>query len=301
MTIFKKLFHKRTRVQSDYDFLPLFFWDKGLSNTAKIIMCLAGGGEENREKTLCKLKETFSPDMVNSIEQALHELEDYGYLTCESYRGEYGESRVDRRLCICPPARLPKLVQPTGAPLRELALATDMYDTARDLGFIAETGVDTTYLLYDALRIFSAVESALDINEFVILPLIGTESVRKDISVSKLSEYPQCVIAAVITTRRLLFVQEDCSAKGRKAGMARFIVKTYDDIQTVALDENCGRIYFETWHPDDWDGRIVVDLITPFALENFPRYYNEAMAFLPSNSKMPRLSYRKAKVIFDDA
>ena len=121
MSFFSRIFRNRSaRKKSkaqNYDYLPLFFWDKSLSNMAKIIMCLVCGGNANREKTMNKLRSVFNPNTVNSIEEAITQLEKYGYMSSESYLGPYGEPRIDKRLCNCPNTRLPKLVEPTGAPL----------------------------------------------------------------------------------------------------------------------------------------------------------------------------------------
>jgi len=288
---FKRWWRSRKHKPQDYDFLPLFFWDQGLSTTAKIIMCLAGGGSENREKTLEKLKESFPDDAVKSISEAIHQLEQYGYLTSEQYKGEYGETRVDRRLCICPSTRLPKLVQPTGSPIYPCTKAVEMYDMARDLGFIAESGMSTTYLLYDALRIFTAIENALIPGEAVILPLIGLESLRAETNPIDLGAYPNAVAAVAVTNYRVIFVQEDSRVEGRQAGLGRILFKNFFDLQTVALDEHCSRVVFSA-HPHDPRGdSIMIDLLSTFALDRFPRYYTQMLALLPPSSKMPPLSY----------
>lgn len=288
---FKNFFKKRHGKKADYDFLPLFFWDRGLSNTAKIIMCIAAGGKTNRERSLERLKEAFPPDTVESIREAFEQLERYGYLSTEQYKGDYGEIRVDHRLCNCPTTRLPKLVTPTGAPLVLTQSAVGMYDKARDLGFIAETGKDTTYLLYDALRIFTAVENTLELDEKVILPLIGTETSRVNIPATDMAAYPQAVIAVIVTTHKVIILQEDSFVQGRRDGLARFIPKGFKEFDVVSLDEVCSRITFKFKEPEQWGDRVIVDLITPFALDRFPQYYNQMMGFLPPNSEMPRLSY----------
>lgn len=288
---FKRWWWSRKHKPKDYDFLPLFFWDQGLSTTAKIIMCLAGGGAENRDKTLERLKESFPEDVVNNIANALQQLEQYGYLTSEQYRGEYGETRVDKRLCICPSTRLPKLVQPTGSPISPCTKAVEMYDMARDLGFIAESGMSTTYLLYDALRIFTAVENTLMPGESAILPLIGLESIRSETNPADLGAYPNAVAAVIITNYRVIFVQEDGNVEGRQAGLGRMLFKNFFDLQTVALDEHCSRVTFVA-HPRDPRGdRIVIDLLSTFALDRFPNYYMQMLSYLPPFSRMPPLSY----------
>lgn len=291
MFFFKRWWRSRKYRPKDYDFLPLFFWDQGLSTTAKIIMCIAGGGSENRDKTLNRLKETFPEDAVNSISEALRQLEQYGYLTSEQYRGEYGETRVDKRLCICPATRLPKLVQPTGSPLYPCTKAVEMYDIARDLGFIAESGMSTTYLLYDALRIFTAVENALVPGESVILPLIGLESMRSETNPAELSAYPNAVAAVVITSCRVIFVQEDSNVEGRQSGLGRILFKNFFDLQSVSLDEHCSRVTFVANPRDPRVDRIVIDLLSTFALDRFPGYYAQMLSLLPPFSRMPPLSY----------
>lgn len=288
---FKNIFKKHRGKKADYDFLPLFFWDRGLSNTAKIIMCIAAGGKANRERSLERLKDAFPADTVDSIREAFEQLERYGYLSTEQYKGEYGEIRVDHRLCNCPTTRLPKLVSPTGSPLVLTQSAVGMYDKARDLGFIAETGKDTTYLLYDALRIFTAVENALEQGEKIILPLIGTETSRVNVPPADMSAYPQAVIAAIVTTSKVLILQEDSSVQGRRDGLARFVVKSYRGFEAVSLDEVCSRVSFKFKEPEPWGDRVIVDLITTFALDHFPHYYAQMMGFLPAGSEMPRLTY----------
>lgn len=287
----KNMFRKRRKRKEDYDFLPLFFWDRGLSNTAKIIMCIAAGGKTNRERSLERLKEAFPADAVDSIRDAFDQLERYGYLTTEQYKGDYGEVRVDHRLCNCPTTRLPKLVTPTGSPLVLTRSAVGMYDKARDLGFIAETGKDTTYLLYDALRIFTAVENSLAPDERVILPLIGTETSRVNVPAPDMAAYPQAVIAVVVTTHQVLILQEDGSVQGRRDGLARLITKRFKDFDTISLDEPCSRVTFKFKEAEPWGDRVIVDLITTFALDKFHQYYDQMMGHLPPNSEMPRLTY----------
>lgn len=299
MSIFSDLFKKKRKQQrnkqnaQNFDYLPLFFWDKSLSNTAKIIMCLVCGGTSNREKTLQKLRNTFSPGAVDSIAEALSQLEHFGYITSESYRGVYGEPRIDKRLCNCPNARLPKLVEPTGAPLYPISTAVEMYDKARDLGFIAETGKDTTYFLYDALRIFSAVENVLENGEQVVLPLIGPETKRQGLDdQSILLEYPCSIIGIIVTTMRVIIVQEDCSAEGRQLGMARFIIKKYSDFRRITLNERVGRITFEDWDgQNSWDGIQQLDIVNAFALNLMQSYFSQLHAFLPSDSKFPHMTF----------
>lgn len=297
MSFFSRLFRNRAaRKKSkteNYDYLPLFFWDKSLSNMAKIIMCLVCGGTTNREKTLNKLRSTFNPNTVNSIAEALTELEKYGYMSSESYLGSYGEPRIDKRLCNCPNTRLPKLVEPTGAPLYPLSTAVEMYDKARDLGFITESGTDTTYFLYDALRIFTAVENILEEGEQVILPLIGPETYRYCLeNQSMLLDYPCCIIATIITSRRLIIVQEDCSASGRQAGMARFIIKRFGELKSISLNEKIGRLTFEDWNSENsWDSIHKIDIPDIFALEKMSDYFAQTHSFLPSDSKLPQLTY----------
>lgn len=296
MSFFSRIFRNRSaRKKSkaqNYDYLPLFFWDKSLSNMAKIIMCLVCGGNANREKTMNKLRSVFNPNTVNSIEEAITQLEKYGYMSSESYLGPYGEPRIDKRLCNCPNTRLPKLVEPTGAPLYPLTTAVEMYDKARDLGFITESGKDTTYFLYDALRIFTAVENILEEGEKVILPLIGPETHRHRLENQELLlEYPCSIITVVITTTRLIIVQEDCSAAGRQAGMARFIIKSFDELDTISLNEKIGRLTFEDKDKNYWDGIHQVDIPDIFALERMKDYFSQAHSFLPPDSKLPQLTY----------
>ena len=64
MSFFSRIFRNRSaRKKSkaqNYDYLPLFFWDKSLSNMAKIIMCLVCGGNANREKTMNRAIEYYT-------------------------------------------------------------------------------------------------------------------------------------------------------------------------------------------------------------------------------------------------
>lgn len=275
----------------DYDYLPLFFWDKSLSDTAKIIMCIATGGEKRKNKVMEQMRQSFDRETVDKLDAAIDQLIKYGYLYTENFQGKYGEPRVEKRLCSCPAARLPKLVDPTGGDLVLTRSAVEMYDVARDLGFIAETGKDTTYLLYDALRIFMAVEKVLNQSERVILPVIGIESRRKGVNSKMLLEYPKAVIAIIITDERVIILQEDCSVEGRQDGFARFVFKRHSEWKTVSLDEALGRVTFDNGDENDWDGRFSVDFPTLFALELFPKKYEEMMGHLPANSGMPRLTY----------
>lgn len=109
MSFFSRIFRNRSaRKKSkaqNYDYLPLFFWDKSLSNMAKIIMCLVCGGNANREKTMNKLRSVFNPNTVNSIEEAITQLEKYGYMSSESYLGPF-TVRVSRSFqCLCHPTQ----------------------------------------------------------------------------------------------------------------------------------------------------------------------------------------------------
>ena len=277
----------------DCDYLPLYFWDKGLSDTAKIIMCIATGSENNRNKVMDQMRKAFDKDTVDKLEIAIKQLSKFGYLSVENYTGEYGEPRTEKKLCSCPSTRLPKLVDPTGGKLQKTANAVGMYDIARDLGFIAENGKNTTYLLYDALRMFIAVENVLNPGEQVVLPLIGMETKRKGANSKMLLDYPKAVIAIVVTDQRVIILQEDCSVEGRKDGPARFVFKNYDEWETVSLDETLGRVTFDNGDETDWDGKFSVDLVTMFAVEIFPKRYEEMMGYLPTDSKMPRLTYFK--------
>lgn len=276
-----------------FDYMPLFFLDDSLSDSAKILMSLLSCGEAARGRTLEQLRLSFPPAAIDGIAHGISELEKYGYIRSQEYKGEYGEPRVDQRLCICPTTRLPHIEKPLS---REAAInhsAKDMFSFACNLGFIAENGKDTTYLLYDALRIFTAVEKALFPNEFVVLPLIGPENYRdKLLDQQMLSVYPHCIIAAIITNCRVIFLQEDCSPDGRKTGMARFITREFSNIRSVSLDEKLGRVVFESFDTDSWDNMHCVDLISLFAVEHFPACYEDALSLLPADSRMPRLSYK---------
>jgi hypothetical protein len=296
---FKGLFKPRHRGHNGpsdaqfHDYMPLFFYDKGLSPTAKVIMCLMSGNPNTRKNTLDKLRSAFPETAVDGLEQAIVDLEKYGYLSSESYKGEYGEPRVDQRICICPQTRLPRIYEPHGCDISLQKTASEMYNKASDLGFIAETGKDTTYLLYDAMRIFGAVESLLTPDEFVVFPLIGPESYREGLAdQSILREYPHCILGAIVTTERVIFCQEDCSAEGRRMGMARFICKEFYQLATVSMDEKLGRVTFRD-QDKGWDSEFSVDVITPFGVEFFQQGYEDALSFLPTNSKMPRLSFQR--------
>lgn len=271
------------------DYMPLYFWDNSLSSTAKIIMSLMSGGETGRESTFEKLRAIFPNVAVESIKEAILELEEYGYLFSESYRGQYGEPRIDQRLCVCPQTRLPRISEPKGRKLSMQKTAEKMYARAVDLGFVAETGKDTTYLLYDAMRIFTAVESQLTFNEYSLLPIIGPETVRVGLSDSSaLWEYPHCMIGIILTTSRVIFCQEDQSPEGRKAGYARFISKDFCEIKSVAMNETVGRVTF-TCEGSDWDSVFSVDIITPFGVDIFERSYDEAIALLALTNRPPKM------------
>ena len=230
--------------------------------------------------------------MIDELRAAIEELEFYGYISNEEYKGDYGEQRVDRRICICPNNRLPKIVPPTGGSPVYCTNAYQMFDMARRLGFIAETGKDTTYLLYDALRIFSAVENVLYPYERVILPQIGPETIRKNVPGPDLRAYPHAIVAIIITTHRLIIVQEDSDVAGRQAGLARLLSVEFSSIKEVALDEVCGRITVSDKGKNGSIGAITMDMVTDFALTNYKHYYSAALKMIETNITMPPLSYR---------
>ena len=279
-----------------YDYMPLFIWDRSLSGTAKTIMSLLSGSKNTRDDTLTKLRAMFPSTAIDAIENAISELEKLGYLSSEAYRGKYGEPRVDQRICVCPRTRLPKIVEPQGRKPVFQRSADEMCRVAMDLGFIAETGKDTTYLLYDAMRIFSAVEDQLRENEFVVFPIIGPESVRHGLEdQSMLRQYPHCILGIIITTQRVIICQEDCSPEGRCAGLARFVYKDFCQIKSVSMDERLGRVTFSDHH-DSWDSVFSVDLISAFGVDNFERYYAEVLAMLPSGERLPKMTFFREEV-----
>ena len=288
--------HQKKR-QMDYDYLPLFYLDQGLSDMAKVIMSLTGGGERNRSKALEHIRDKVPNQQIEELRAAFKELEQYGYLTTVRYKGEHGEDRVDRRICICPNCRLPKLTEPTGGKARRTHCAVDMYDDARRFGFIAETGKDTTYFLYDALRIFTAVEGILCAGESVVLPIIGLENMRVGTSYSELSSYPHCDIAAVLTTDRVIIVQEHANVENRRAGIARILFRDINDVDSVTFDEPYGRLTIKVYDPEpDRSGAqgaqvFNIDLLSEFAISHFEEFYRSANQLTAHNAHYPPVSY----------
>lgn len=280
-----------SKQKADYDFLPLFFWDKSLNQTAKIIMSLVAGGEHNRDRTLTRLKEYFPKEVVADLSTAIQQLERYGYLSQDEYTGAYAEKRVDRRLCICPTARLPKITHPTGQPLAPCYVSSSMFSLASDMGYIAETGEATTYLLYDAIRIFSAVECLLTPQESVLLPAIGLETKRDNTAPSLLSAYPHAIISVVITSHRIILVQEDGCLEGRQAGLARIFTKDYSEFESIRLDELHSRIVFEAKREDAYGRAFYVDLLTEFAFDHFIEYYDQAKDYLSPSVYLPPITF----------
>ena len=292
--MFSWLKRKRRKTQEDFDFLPLFFWDKGLSDTAKILMCIIGGGKTHRKRTLSQLTQKFPAQLVESIHDAIEELEFYGYISNEAYKGDYGEQRIDRRVCICPQNRLPPIVEPSGGLPEFAATSMDMFDLARRLGFISEVGKDTTYFLYNAMRMFSIVERALTLGERVVLPQVGTETIREDTPGSKLREYPHAVAGIIITTQRVIIIQEDADPQGRQAGLARLLSLEFKDIEAVLLDERRGAVTFRI-KPTVYGPRssVCMDIMTALAVDNYKQYYEAALALLETHITMPPLVYER--------